>query len=134
MARRYGRRRFNKGPSKNEKKVSRRNTDDASGRPLREVFPEVLRLGVEKVWTDAEGRPFQEDNNDFSSADPVDLKVACPGICGGTGNIDLTPKLESMVEGKVEKDEGQATCDMDRFGSPGEACGFTLKAVLTVSY
>lgn len=126
-------RRVQKGPTKNEKKIRRR--EDASrdyAAPLERRFPGLKHLSVELVFTDARGTVMKEEALRLTPEDPCDLTFDCPGICG-VGKFDLAARIERALTEAEISFEAAADCGSPRYGTVKEPCGSSLKCRVELS-
>jgi hypothetical protein len=124
MGRFRGRR---KGPSKNDKKVRRRENSDRTGSvALENRFPGISGLSLELVVNDERGEALERQSRSFSRGDSCDVAIACPGRCG-VGAYDLSRVLSEAIEAGESSRDGSFPCKHPRYGTVSEACGCVLE-------
>jgi hypothetical protein len=132
----YRKRRPPQGPSKNELKVSRNESQEAQkarAGTLRERFPNVHRLHLEyRMETDA-GAVLEQSSRDIGPEEALLLDVECQGGCGN-GKFLLTEAIESLLQAGMENKEGMGLCQASSYKDPKLPCGTKLYYHFTAQY
>lgn len=123
------------GPSKNQKKVQRRQVEQREARGgslLKELHPEVTGLTIHLSYMSPQAELVSEETRRFGPADSTDFSCACPGTCG-VGAFDLREKIGAVIETRESMSESSGKCETERFGGI-EPCGYVLKCKIEVQY
>lgn len=120
------------GPSKNEKKVGRRD-GSPNGPALRQIHPEVSNLTIQISFTSPQKALIKEETLTFSPEDPTAFSLACPGACD-VGAFDFTEKIGDMIAAQESSSETTGTCKVEGLGGIPPMCGYVLKARIEIAY
>lgn len=122
------------GPSKNEKKVQRRDGGGFGTRPvLSQIHPEVSNLTIQIAFTSPQKALIKEETLTFSPEDATAFSCACPGVCD-VGTFDFTEKIGDMVAAQELMAETTGTCQVEGLGGIPPTCGYILKAHIEITY
>jgi len=124
------------GPSKNEEKVLRGQSEERQARmagTLSSRFPTVKRLRVDLKFLDARQQPLDEKHLDLKPGDAAIFTVPCPGRCG-RGSFDFSKKAAETVEARLPASDSSAKCQEPLYAGSAEVCGWEARCRMEIEY
>lgn len=88
---------------------------------------------MELRFFNKEGNPLGEKMVAAGPSDPVELEVACSGLCGD-GRMNLVGKIEEMVRNRTSSAQAAGRCPQKLFAGSSESCNHELRARIEITY
>lgn len=121
------------GPSKNVKKVQRRETDGPVGATLRQIHPTISNITIQISITSPQKALVLEETRTIPPNAPADFACACPGTCG-IGVFRFNEKISTMVERQEASAEISGACPEEGFGGIPQPCAYAITCRIDISY
>jgi len=129
-------RRPNQGPSKNELRSSRNESQaqqKARSGSLRENYPQVRKVHIEFRLETVTGAVLEKISRGISLDEALMLDIPCQGGCGN-GVFLLTDAIGSLLQANSEKRDGMALCQASSYSDSNVPCGTKLIYSLNAEY
>lgn len=126
----YPKKRRKPGPSKNDEKVRRAESEQANDRAagtLSSRFPTLRSLVVRVTVATPQGAILEDSEETYGPNDPFRLQTDCPGSCG-SGIYDFSPLVAQSLQTLQDRGTAQIICAKTSYsGAPGTLCGCVAK-------